>query len=160
METTDVVTQFLTFLLDNEVYAIDINSVREVLDLPKITAVPNMPTYVRGVINLRGKVVPVIDLRKKFNLHPTEDTVRTCIIIMEVALDGIPTLLGAVADSVQEVMRIDDAVIEAPPRLGNRLNTEFISGMINRDDDFVIVLDINRVFSLEELGVITGELVE
>ncbi len=154
------VNEFLTFLLDNEVYAIDINSVREVLDLPKITAVPNMPVYVRGVINLRGKVVPVIDLRKKFNLHPTEDTVRTCIIIMEVALDGIQTLLGAVADSVQEVMRIDDAVIETPPRLGNRLNTEFISGMINRDDDFVIVLDINRVFSLEELGVITGEIGE
>lgn len=143
--------QYLTFELDGEIYAVEINHVREVVDMTRITHVPNMPDFMRGVINLRGGVVPVIDLRNKFHLSQVEDTVKTCIIILEIELDGAQTLLGAVADSVREVMRVDDLRLEAPPKLGNRLKTEFIRGMINRESEFIIVLDIMKVFSTEEL---------
>lgn len=153
----NTVTQFLTFYLDNEIYALDINRVREVLDLPRITHVPNMPDFMRGVINLRGKVVPVVDLRKKFNLADTEDTVKTCIIIIEMNFEGQLSLIGAVADSVQEVIRLDDAVIEPAPSIGNRLRSDFILGMINRDGEFMIILDITKVFSLEELEAISSD---
>ena len=143
--------QYLTFVLDSEIYAVEIGKVREVLDMIRITHVPNMPAFMRGVINLRGGVVPVIDLREKFHLTKVADTVTTCIIILELFLDGVETLVGAVADSVREVMRLDDLKLEAPPRMGNRLKTEFIRGMINRDNEFIIVLDIMKVFSMEEL---------
>lgn len=143
--------QYLTFMLDGETYAVEINHVREVLDLIRITQVPNMPTFMRGVINLRGGVVPVIDLRDKFHLPKVGQTANTCIVILELMIDGVPSLAGAIADSVKEVMRLDDLKIEPPPRMGNRLKTEFIKGMINRDNEFIIVLDIMRVFSLEEL---------
>lgn len=149
--------QYLTFVLDSEVYAVEIGRVREVLDMIRITHVPNMPSFMRGVINLRGGVVPVIDLREKFRLAKVTDTVKTCIVILEIQLDGAETLIGAVADSVREVMRLDDLKLEPPPRMGNRLKTEFIKGMINRDNEFIIVLDILKVFSMEELEVLTEQ---
>lgn len=143
--------QYLTFELDSEVYAVEIGHVREVLDMTRITHVPNMPSFMRGVINLRGGVVPVIDLREKFHLTKVPDTVKTCIVILELELDGLACLIGAVADSVREVMHVDDLKLESPPRMGNRLKTEFIRGMINRDGEFIIVLDIMKVFSMDEL---------
>ena len=146
--------QYLTFKLDQEVYALDISRVREVLDFTDVTKVPRMPKFMRGVINLRGGVVPVVDLRLKFGLSATDKTVDTCIIIMEIAIEGETTLLGALADSVQEVMTMAPDQIEPPPRIGTRLNTEFIKGMGNRDDEFVIILDIDKVFSSEELVVL------
>jgi len=146
--------QFLTFKLDEEIYALDILQVREVLDYTTITKVPKMPQFMRGVINLRGGVVPVIDLRLKFGLSMSENTVDTCIIIMEITLDGETTLLGALADSVQEVITLDSEMIEPPPKIGTRLNTEFIKGMGKKNDDFIILLDIDRVFSSEELSLV------
>ncbi|MFH2066460.1 MAG: chemotaxis protein CheW [Pseudomonadota bacterium] len=146
--------QFLTFKLDEEVYALDILQVREVLDYTTITKVPKMPKFMRGVINLRGGVVPVIDLRLKFGLDIADNTVDTCIIIMEISLDGETTLLGALADSVQEVITLDSEQIEPPPKIGTRLNTEFIKGMGKKNDDFIILLDIDRVFSSEELSLV------
>jgi purine-binding chemotaxis protein CheW len=148
--------QFLTFKLDEEIYALDILQVREVLDYTTITKVPKMPPFMRGVINLRGGVVPVIDLRLKFGLSMSENTVDTCIIIMEITLDGETTLLGALADSVQEVITLDSEMIEPPPKIGTRLNTEFIKGMGKKNDDFIILLDIDRVFSSEELSLVQG----
>jgi purine-binding chemotaxis protein CheW len=148
--------QFLTFKLDEEVYALDILQVREVLDYTTITKVPKMPKFMRGVINLRGGVVPVIDLRLKFGLEIADNTVDTCIIIMEITLDGETTLLGALADSVQEVITLDSEQIEPPPKIGTRLNTEFIKGMGKKNDDFIILLDIDRVFSSEELCLVQG----
>ena len=148
--------QFLTFKLDEEIYALDILQVREVLDYTTITKVPKMPQFMRGVINLRGGVVPVVDLRLKFGLAITENTVDTCIIIMEISLDGETTLLGALADSVQEVITLDSEQIEPPPKIGTRLNTEFIKGMGKKNDDFIIILDIDRVFSAEELNLVQG----
>jgi purine-binding chemotaxis protein CheW len=144
-------TQYLTFKLDEEVFALDIAKVREVLDFTDVTRVPQTPEFMRGVINLRGNVVPVVDMRLKFGLPATEKTVNTCVIIVEIAVDGEATVLGAMADSVQEVLDLESEQIEPAPRIGTRLDTAFIRGMGKRDERFVIILDIDRVFSHTEL---------
>jgi purine-binding chemotaxis protein CheW len=145
--------QYLTFILDEEVFALDITTVREVLDFTKITKVPQTPDFMMGVINLRGSVMPVVDMRLKFGLSKTELTVNTCIIIVEIELDGEITLLGALVDSVQEVIELDPEHIEPPPRIGTRLNTKFIKGMGKQDDRFLIIVEIDKVFSVEELAI-------
>jgi purine-binding chemotaxis protein CheW len=150
METT----QYLSFKLDDEVFALDISKVREVLDFTTVTKVPKTPDFMRGVINLRGSVVPVVDLRLKFGMSMTEKTVNTCIIITEVTVDNETTILGTLADSVQEVMDLDAEHIAAAPRIGTRLRTEFITGMGKRDENFIILLDIDKVFSAEELALV------
>jgi purine-binding chemotaxis protein CheW len=144
--------QYLTFTLDQERFAVEIAKVREVLEFGGVTKVPRVPDFMRGVINLRGSVVPVVDLKRKFGMGATEATVSTCVVIAEVAVDGEATVLGALADSVQEVIELDPAQVEPAPRIGTRLRTEFIRGMGKRDEEFLILLDIDRVFSGEELG--------
>ena len=156
METTEA-TQYLTFKLAEEVYALDIGKVREVLDFTTVTKVPRTPDFMRGVINLRGSVVPVVDLRLKFGMSATEKTVNTCVIITEVTVDGDTTVLGCLADSVQEVLDLEPEQISAPPKIGTKLRTEFIRGMGKRDDRFIIILDIDKVFSLEELEQVKQE---
>ena len=153
MGATEIIesSQYLTFKLDQEIYALDITQVREVLDFTEVTKVPRMPEFMRGVINLRGGVVPVVDLRLKFDMGESERTVDTCIIIMELDIDGERTFLGALADSVQEVITLESDQIEPPPKIGTRLDTEFIRGMGKKNDDLIIILDINRVFSSSEL---------
>jgi len=146
--------QYLSFKLGEEIYAIDIAKIREVLEFTSVTKVPRTPEFMRGVINLRGGVVPVVDLRLKFGMSRTDRTVNTCIIIVEIAVDDERTVLGALADSVQEVMEIGAGQIEPPPRIGTRLKTDFICGMGKRNDQFVIILDIDKVFSSEELLVV------
>ena len=143
--------QYLTFTLGEELFALEISKVREVLDYTKITKVPRTPEFMLGVINLRGSVVPVIDMRLKFGLAKTERTVNTCIVIVEVILEGETTVLGALVDSVQEVFELEPNQIEPPPRLGTRLRTDFIKGMGKRDDKFIIILNIDKVFSIDEL---------
>jgi purine-binding chemotaxis protein CheW len=152
-------TQHLTFKLDEEVFALDISKVREVLEYTTVTRVPQTPPFMCGVINLRGGVVPVVDLRLKFGMTEAEKTVNTCIIIVEVDLDGEKTVLGALADSVQEVFEFEPDQIEPAPKIGTRLRTEFIKGMGKRDDQFIMILDIDKVFSTDELAVVqsTGE---
>ena len=150
METT----QYLTFKLDDEVFALDITKVREVLDFTTVTKVPRTPDFMRGVINLRGSVVPVVDLRLKFGMTKTEKTVNTCIIIVEVNVDNETTILGALADSVQEVMDLEPDHIEPAPKIGTKLRTDFIKGMGKRDEHFVILLDIDKVFSTDELALV------
>ena len=145
--------QYLTFQLEEEVFALDISRVREVLDFTKITKVPQTPDFMLGVINLRGSVMPVVDMRLKFGLSKAETTVNTCIIIVEVELDGEITMLGALVDSVHEVMELDADQIEPPPRIGTRLNTKFIKGMGKQDDRFLIIIEIDKVFSVEELAI-------
>jgi purine-binding chemotaxis protein CheW len=144
-------TQYLTFKLQEEVFALDISTVREVLDFTNITRVPKTPDFMRGVINLRGSVVPVVDLRLKFGLPVTEKTVNTCVIIVEVDVDDEMIVLGVLADSVQEVLDLDPGHIEPAPKIGTRLNTEFIKGMGKQNDRFIIILDIDKVFSTNEL---------
>jgi purine-binding chemotaxis protein CheW len=149
-------TQYLTFTLAEEIFAVDVARVREILEMPNITKVPQVPDFMRGVINLRGCVVPVIDLRLKFGMMETAQTVNTCIIVVEVMMDGENTVLGSLADSVQEVIEMEPAQIEAAPHIGTRLNTDFIKGMGKHDGRFVMILDIDKVFSSVELAAVTG----
>ena len=152
LEATNETNQYLTFKLDGEIFALAIGKVREVLDFTSVTRVPQTPEFMRGVINLRGSVVPVMDLRLKFGMNRTEKTVNTCIIIAEVQMEGEATILGALADSVQEVLDLESDQIEPPPRIGTKLRTDFIKGMGKRGDEFIIILDIDRVFTSEELS--------
>ncbi len=147
-------TQYLAFRLDDEVFAFDISKVREVLEFSSITKVPQTPEMMKGVINLRGSVVPVIDMRLKFNMGETEKTVNTVIIIIEIDLDDETTMIGAMVDSVKEVMDLDAEHIEPPPKIGTKLNTEFIKGMGKQDGEFLIILDIERIFSSDELEMV------
>ena len=147
-------TQYLTFKLGDEIFSLDISKVREVLDYTTITKVPRTPEFMRGVINLRGSVVPVVDMRLKFGMTKTEKTVNTCIIIVEISVDGETTVLGALADAVQEVIELESGQIEPAPKIGTRLKTDFIRGMGKRDDQFIIILDIDKVFSSDELSLV------
>lgn len=153
---SDSSNQFLTFTLGDEVFALDIASVREVLEYTTITKVPRTPEYIRGVINLRGRAVPVVDVRLKFGMPETERTVNTCIIIVEVSLGGEETVLGALADSVKEVMDIAPGDIEPAPRMGTSIRADFIKGIGKHGQDFIIVLDIDKVFTEEELAQLTS----
>jgi len=158
-ETTET-TQYLTFKLGDEIFALDISKVREVLDFTTITKVPRTPEFMRGVINLRGSVVPVVDIKLKFGMPMTEKTVNTCIIITEVTVDGETMVLGALADSVQEVIDLDPDHIEPAPKIGTKLKTEFIKGMGKQGEHFIILLDIDKVFSTEELALVKTDKVE
>jgi purine-binding chemotaxis protein CheW len=149
---SDTTNQFLTFTLGEEVFALDISSVREVLEYTTITKVPRTPEYIRGVINLRGRAVPVVDVRLKFGMPETARTVDTCIIIVEVTLGGEETVLGALADSVKEVMDIEPQDIEPAPKLGTSIKADFILGIGKRGEDFILLLDINKVFTDDDLA--------
>lgn len=153
---SDTNNQYLTFTLGEEVFALEIASVREVLEYTSITKVPRTPEYIRGVINLRGRAVPVVDVRLKFGMPATERTVNTCIIIVEVDLEGESTVLGALSDSVKEVMDIEPENIEPAPRIGTSIKADFIKGIGKHGEDFIILLDINKVFSEEELLQLSG----
>jgi purine-binding chemotaxis protein CheW len=148
--------QYLTFQLNEEVFAVDVSHVREILEFSTVTKVPKTPEYMRGVINLRGSVVPVLDMRLKFGMTQTEKTVDTCIIVVEVSFDGETTIIGALVDSVQEVFEMEPEQIEPAPKIGIQLKTEFIKGMGKRDDSFIIILDIDKVFTSEELTIAQG----
>jgi purine-binding chemotaxis protein CheW len=143
--------QYLTFTLDREVFALNIATVREVLEYTQITRIPRVPEFIRGVINLRGHAVPVIDMRLRFGLEATKETVNTCIIIVEVAMEGERVVFGALADSVREVVDLDEGTIEQAPNMGTAVNTEFIKGIGRIDAEFVMILEIDKVFSFEDL---------
>ncbi len=145
---------YLTCKLGEEVFALGIHQVREVLDYTRVTRVPQTPDFMTGVINVRGGVVPVVDMRVKFGMSEAEKTVNTCIIIMELELEGEVVPVGALADSVEEVLDLEPGQIEPAPRIGTNLRTDFIKGMGKLDDYFAIILDINRIFSSEELAAV------
>jgi purine-binding chemotaxis protein CheW len=148
-------SQYMTFKLGAELFAIDVAQVREVLEVAQITKLPTAPRYMRGVVNVRGQATPVVDLRLKFGLPESPDTVHTRIIVMELDLDGEATVLGGIADSVHEVIELEPASINPPPRIAMRWRTDFIQGMGKRGDDFIIILDVDAVFSAEELAVVS-----
>lgn len=149
MSTPVQPSQYITFKLGDELFAINVDQVREVLDLSQITKVPTAPAYMRGVVNVRGSAIPVVDLRLKFGLPATADTCNTRIVVMELTLDGEPTVLGGIADSVHEVIELDAAQITPPPSIAMRWRSEFIQGMGRRGDQFLIILDITAVFSAD-----------
>lgn len=152
--TITEVRQYLTFRLGNEVFALDVAKVREVLDLAPITRIPRTPDFMRGVINLRGSVVPVVDLRAGFGMPVTENTVNSCIVVVEVQLDNETVVIGALADQVEEVIDLEPEQIQPPPRIGTSVKTEFLHGMGRRDSRFLMILNIDQVFSAEELAAV------
>ena len=154
MSTITEPTQYITFKLGDELFAIDVAQVREVLELPLITRVPTAPAYMRGVVNVRGKAVPVVDLRTKFGLPVTAETLASRIIVMELDLDGESTVIGGIADSVHEVIELEAGQIEPPPRIAMRWRTDLIKGMGRRGDEFIIILNIGAVFSLADLNAV------
>ena len=139
--------KFLTFILGSEVYGIEILKVREIIKLMDITAVPRTPDYLKGVINLRGKVIPIVDLRSKFSMPEIEHTQETCIIVAEVN----QTSIGIIVDSVSEVSNINSEEIEEAPHLGQDIDTDFILGLGKTKERIVILLDIALVLSSEDL---------
>lgn len=152
--------QYLTFQLAEEVFAVEVAKVREILEFTSITKVPQTPDFMRGVINLRGSVVPVMDMRLKFGLPETEKTVNTCIIVVEVDHEGETIIIGALADSVQEVFELEPDQVEPAPRIGTKLNTDFLLGMGKHDGQFIMILDIDRTFTGDEIvtaGAVSGE---
>lgn len=153
-EATAAITQYLTFTLGEEDFALEIDRVREVLDYTSITKVPRMPEFLRGVINLRGNVVPVVDLRLKLGMSAISRTVDTCIVIVDIMIDGELIQMGALADSVKEVIDLGPEQISPPPRLGTKLDSRFIKGMGTQDERFLIILDIDRVLSSDELATV------
>ncbi len=154
-EITDT-RQYLTFKLGDEVFAIDVAKAREVLDFTTITKIPRTPDFMSGVINLRGNVVPVVDLRLCFEMSRTEKTVNTCIVVVEMDLEGESIVIGALADSVEEVIDLEPDQIQPAPRIGTQIRTDFIKGMGKRDAQFIMILDIDRVFSVEQLSTVRG----
>ncbi|MEN6615486.1 MAG: chemotaxis protein CheW [Syntrophorhabdus sp.] len=143
--------QYLTFQLGEETFGIDVSKAREILEFTTVTKIPNTPEYMRGVINLRGSVVPVFDLRLKFGMPETEKTIHTCIVVVEAKLEDENTVIGALVDSVQEVFELEPDNIEQAPKIGMHLNSDFIKGMGKRDDRFVIILDTDSIFTMDEL---------
>jgi purine-binding chemotaxis protein CheW len=142
--------QYMTFKLGNEVFAINVEQVREVLEVSRITHMPTAPEYMRGVVNVRGKAIPVADLRLRLGLAAVAETVSTRIIVMELTIAGEAAVLGGMADSVHEVIELDAGDIIPAPNLAMRWRTDFIQGMGRRGDDFLIILDVNAVFATEE----------
>lgn len=143
--------KYLTFTLAGEEYGISILKVKEIIGLMSITMVPQTPGYVKGVINLRGKVIPVVDLRLKFGMPAMDYTERTCIIVVEIRADAASILIGIVVDAVSEVLNIKAGDIEETPNFGSRLQTDYILGMAKAGEGIKILLDIDRVLRADEL---------
>lgn len=143
--------QFLTFNLKGETFSVPVSKVKEILEYTPLTRVPRMPTCVAGVINLRGRVVPVTDLRVKLGMEQTERTRHTCIIVIEIPFDGKTTEVGALVDAVQEVIALEDEHVEPPPRLGVGIEHEMIAGMGKRGDRFIVMLNVDHLFLNSEI---------
>jgi purine-binding chemotaxis protein CheW len=148
--------QFLSFALGDEVFAVNVLQVREILDVINITRVPQMPDYLLGVINLRGSVVPVVDLRCKFGMEKRALNQENCIVVLEVDFDGERVVIGALTDAVREVLDLAAEQIEPPPRMGMKLKSEFIRAMGKQGESFIIILDIDKIFSSDELCTINS----
>jgi len=145
---------FLTFRLADEHFAVNVLKVIEILEVPKITKVPRSPDYMLGVINLRGNVLPVIDTRIKFSMEKTEYTVNTCIIVMSIDIDGEELTLGALVDAVDEVLDISAQQIKDSPSIGSQYNPEFIEGVVKVNEEFVMILNLGKVFSADEVQIL------
>lgn len=150
------VQQYLTFHMAGEEYAIGILQVREITQFDALTRVPSAPAWVRGVINLRGNVVPVVDLSVKFGLGAGEITRWTCLVIVEVILRGEPLVMGLMADAVSQVMELSDEDIEPPPAFGTRARGEQLTGLARMGSKFALILDIDGVLDEDEVAVLAA----
>ena len=150
-KTITKINSYLSFNLGDEEFAVNVSKVLNILEMLKITEVPKSPEYMKGVINLRGIVLPVIDTRIKFGMTPTEYTNNTCIVVMEIEMDNDIVQVGTLVDSVQAVLELQDSQIQPPPDIGNKFKSEFIYGMIKVDEKFIMLLDMEKVFSADEI---------
>jgi len=153
--TNEQTQQYLTFVLAGEIFAMGILAIKEIIEYATLTEVPMMPQYVRGVINLRGSVVPVIDLSVRFGKPSSQVTKRTCIVIIEIVSQGERHVLGVVVDAVNAVLDIPGSEIEPPPAFGASIRTDFIQGMGKVNGKFVILLDVDHVLAAGEMQVLT-----
>jgi purine-binding chemotaxis protein CheW len=153
MATEDLTPRrYLTFTLHKEVFAVPVAPIREIIEYPAVTEIPLAPEFLRGVINLRGSVVPLIDIAARFGRGPSEITWRTCVIVFETSgEDSLHHLLGIMVDTVHEVLDVAPSHVEPRPEFGAALRTEFVAGMVNRNGKFVVVLDIDKVLNAQEL---------
>lgn len=143
---------YLSFKLGEEVFAANVGKVLNILEMTKITKVPKAPDYMKGVINLRGTVLPVIDTRIKFGLASTEFTTNTCILVLDIDIENDSLHVGALVDAVQEVLEIEPNQILPPPNIGSKYRSEFITGMFKlNEEQFIMLLDMDKVFSVDEL---------
>jgi purine-binding chemotaxis protein CheW len=142
---------YLSFKLDDEVFAADVLKVQEILELTRITKVPQSPAYMLGVINRHGTVLPVVDTRERFRLTPKEPTINTCIIVLSIIMNNEPLLIGALVDAALEVFEVDDSEIKPAPSLGSKYKSEIMHGVVRKDNQFVMILNMDMVFSSEEL---------
>lgn len=150
-ETNITINSYLSFNLGEEEFAAHVGKVLNILEMTKITEVPKAPDYMKGVINLRGTVLPVVDIRIKFGMTPTEYTTNTCIVVMEVEMEGEMVKVGALVDSVQAVLELDEAQIQPPPSIGSKYKSEFIYGMAKVEEKFIMLLNMEKVFSSDEI---------
>jgi len=146
--------QYLTFMLGGEVFAIGILHIKEIIEYGQLTTVPMMPEFIRGVINLRGAVVPVVDLASRFGGKRSEVTKRSCIVILELQVEDDTQVIGVVVDAVNEVLEIAGSDIEPPPAFGTRIRTDFIQGMGKVKEKFVILINVNSVLSADEMAIL------
>lgn len=150
--------KFLTFSLDNEVYGIPIKKVKEIIGLMEVTPIPKTKGYIKGVINLRGKIVPVMDLRLRFGLASKEYNERTCNIVIEIAMGGTPRLIGLIVDTVAEVVNIQPGEIEAPPEYGADIEGHFLMGIGKLKERVILILNIEKILSSEEVDFVKKEI--
>jgi len=148
---------YLTFKLGEEQFGVHVSQVLNILEMTSITRVPKSPDYMKGVINLRGKVLPIIDARLKFGMEETEYTDNTCIIVMDLEMDGKTINIGTIVDGVLSVVEIDDSQVEPPPNIGSKFKSEFIYGMAKVDEDFIMLIDMQKVISADEMTEITNK---
>lgn len=156
MDDQDLLGQYLTFTISDEKYAFNVLNTREVLNFTNVSKVPKMPEYMRGIINLRGSIVPVIDLKLKFGMGITEKSVNSSVVVCEMVLDDKILVMGLLTDSVQEVISLNRESIDDTPYVGANIDTSFIEGMGKRDDEFIIILNMKKIFSANEIDLIKG----
>lgn len=142
---------YLSFKLEKETFGVNVSKVIEILEVPHITKIPKAPAFMRGVINLRGTVLPVVDTRLKLGLYKEADTINTCIIVFNIQLEKEEVVVGALVDAVQEVFEMNEADFKPTPSIGAKYKSEFLKGMVNRGTEFIMMLDVDKVFSTDEL---------
>ena len=145
---------FLSFRLADEIFAVNVIKVLEVLEIQRITKVPNTPPYMKGVINFRGEILPVIDTRMKFTMPEAEQTTKTVIVVLDLTVRDKQIMIGAMADSVKDVIEINLSEIKPVPEISSNYNTEFIIGMWKSENGFIMILDFDKIFSVEELRLV------
>lgn len=160
IKQTNQIDSYLTFIMNNEHFAVNVTKVTELLEMLPVTKVPKSAEFMRGVVNLRGAVVPVIDTRIKFLLPQIEDTIDTCIVVMNVDVSDEIVKVGAIVDSVSEVIEVAEDQILSLPAIGNKERSQFIHGIIRMDEKFIMILDVDKIFSGEDLISLTQPVLE